>query len=523
MSGIPLTHKIFAFIQARTGSSRLPKKVINNFIKNLTILDLLLDRVKQVLPLEKICLLIPEGDQELKEFAKDRKINFFQGSELDVRDRFIQAAKYFEASWILRLTGDNPFVDSKYLGFLIESTRFTRADGLSFLNLPLGTSGEIFFASAIEKEPKTGLESRHSEHVSLHLKEYPQEYKFLKLNPFFSLEEQEICKKIRVTIDEQKDWQACQEIYNYFQHNDFGIKELIELYKQEPKIFQTNQEVKQVSFPLSPEISQNKGKIGITCAPRNLHGSGHLSRMQTLAIYLQALEFKVHFREEFEKPELDLEILDYRDKELPESFLTEKWIKIDNFGTKQGKEIFFYSLPHPSLKPVEYNENFFGSLSLELVKYTPSFKKKGVCIYAGGLDEEACVYLDKWTSENFPNSEILRIGGQASKLKNVVYKPRLTPYDFFSSLKNSEIFITYFGQSLFEALYLNTPCLTYSISSYHEELSYLAKDTFHVPYLGNVLLENFKTYPNDFNFINPSFQAEGYKKLIELILKKLEK
>ena len=134
--------KFFAFIQARSSSSRLPGKVLKP-ISNKPILSHIIDRLKKVLPLERIILLIPSGDADIIKYAKDNSILYFEGSEEDVRDRFIKASEKFNAENIIRLTADNPFIDIEYLELLLETFVNPEIEIASFAGLPIGMGVEI--------------------------------------------------------------------------------------------------------------------------------------------------------------------------------------------------------------------------------------------------------------------------------------------------------------------------------------------------------------------------------------------
>ena len=81
-------------IEARTGSTRFPNKVIKK-IGNLTLLDYLIDRVKYQNQIKKIIIATTKKkkDNKIIKIAKKNKINFFRGSENDLIDRISRAAK----------------------------------------------------------------------------------------------------------------------------------------------------------------------------------------------------------------------------------------------------------------------------------------------------------------------------------------------------------------------------------------------------------------------------------------------
>ena len=104
MNGILSMHRFFAFIQARSTSTRLPGKVLRPIpmSSNKPLLSHIIKRLTKVVLKEKIILLIPTNDSEIKQYAIDNSVNYFEGSEDDVRDRFIQAGKKFNAENIIR-------------------------------------------------------------------------------------------------------------------------------------------------------------------------------------------------------------------------------------------------------------------------------------------------------------------------------------------------------------------------------------------------------------------------------------
>lgn len=520
MNGIPLTHNVFAFIQARTTSNRLPNKVLRLFVDGKTILHFIVERVHKVLPKSKIVLLIPEGDQPLVQFAEENQILFFEGSEQDVRNRFIQAAKKFQATWILRLTGDNPFVDVEHLSYLIEATRFTNYDLLSFEQLPIGMGAEIFRTSALVREPKSGITPEHSEHVSLHIKQYPAEYSVLKLKPL--VRDLDSNTQIRLTIDEEVDFLTCRDIYLEFQNNEFGVKEILTLYKEKPEIFQKNKSVQQMKFFIPTISSYNESTILIVHAPTIKHGFGHLRRMTLLKIYLESLKIKVEMIDNLEEFQTDsnfqLCILDYRNEKLPKNANSKKWIKIDNFSIREGEESYFYSLPHPSLQDEEYEDSLFVPLSYFWVERDS--KPEGVLVYTSGVQDSSFSYFLKWLEENFSYQKIFIVGKEISNSRFTCFK-NLTPFEFYSFMSKCEYFLSYFGQSLLEAFCLGCQCFSFSISPYHTILSKFIEEKYGLPFLGE--LEDKSLNMKNFHITSkPMIYLRGYEKLLSLILEKLK-
>ena len=104
--------KVTFIIQARLSSTRLPNKVILPFWNGKTIIDLLIEKLKTfndcniILATSDLSANLP-----LVEVAKRANVDYFQGSENDVLQRFIDAAEIQDAEHIIRICADNPFLD----------------------------------------------------------------------------------------------------------------------------------------------------------------------------------------------------------------------------------------------------------------------------------------------------------------------------------------------------------------------------------------------------------------------------
>ena len=102
------------FIQARIGSSRLPAKIFLTLQNNFSVLQNCVNRaikISKELNLEKPIIVCPKDDEgliadHLKDFFKD--IFIFGGPELNVLERFQQAADFHNIEGIVRVTSDNP-------------------------------------------------------------------------------------------------------------------------------------------------------------------------------------------------------------------------------------------------------------------------------------------------------------------------------------------------------------------------------------------------------------------------------
>ena len=90
-------------IQARSNSSRFPNKIYE-IINGKPLIDYALSAAIQTGVY--FCVVIPKGDIKLIRYLEDRNINYFQGEEFDVLDRFYQCAELSGQNTIIRLCAD---------------------------------------------------------------------------------------------------------------------------------------------------------------------------------------------------------------------------------------------------------------------------------------------------------------------------------------------------------------------------------------------------------------------------------
>ncbi len=245
-------NEIKIIIQARTGSTRLPQKMILPFYENEGIFSLILKRLTSSVKKENIILATStnENNDVLVEIAKNYGINYYRGSENDVLQRFIDAAKEFDADKIIRVCADNPFLDIDFLNFLLENFAKSDCDYMSFKtsnNIPTikthyGFWAEAVTLNALEKVKSMTDENLYHEHVTNFIYANPDDFNI----KFFNIpEEIDSHNDIRLTIDTKIDFDIQKEIFNKIykekpNFNAFDIlnflnenKEYLEVMKEE--------------------------------------------------------------------------------------------------------------------------------------------------------------------------------------------------------------------------------------------------------------------------------------------------
>jgi len=234
---------IGVLVAVRLKSTRLPKKAIIE-IEGKTIIEHLIERVKEAKTpnVIVICTSTHPDDLILIDVAKKAGVKWFSGSEENVIERFLAAARQEKIDIIVRVTGDCPLVDPEYIDKAIAHLITKEADYVRVVGMPLGTGCEVFTTKALEKVQACAIDPNYSEYMSFYFWNNPD---------VFHIEEIECDKDVkrpyyRLTVDEISDIELMKEIYQrlYQGGRVSPLKEVIELLDSNPKMAEINQQVK---------------------------------------------------------------------------------------------------------------------------------------------------------------------------------------------------------------------------------------------------------------------------------------
>ncbi|MEJ2249418.1 MAG: hypothetical protein P8Y97_07140 [Candidatus Lokiarchaeota archaeon] len=102
-------------IQARTGSTRYPNKVIKKIHGDKNILDYLIENLKTLNQRIIVATTNKTQDDIIVEVARKNSVDYYRGDEENVLMRYINSAKQYGISKIIRITGDNVFIQPELI------------------------------------------------------------------------------------------------------------------------------------------------------------------------------------------------------------------------------------------------------------------------------------------------------------------------------------------------------------------------------------------------------------------------
>ena len=233
-----MTDLVAIIIQARTGSSRLPGKVLAELGGRPT-LTFLTERLRRCNYVDNFILATTELEEDdyLAALGESIGLNVVRGSQNDVLSRFATAVKATDASTIVRITGDCPLVDPNLLDEMVEEFKNQDFDYFSNCITPTYPDGldiEIFTRRALLLAQAECKDASQREHVTPWIRESGRCFLGQKQHHTdFSA--------MRWTVDEPEDLQVIRAVVDHFDgRSDFSWEQVLELAQQQPQLFAAN-------------------------------------------------------------------------------------------------------------------------------------------------------------------------------------------------------------------------------------------------------------------------------------------
>ena len=210
-----------AIIQARTGSTRLPNKVLKD-VNGQPIIKWQIDRVKRVeaIDLTVLATTTEREDDPLASLAEENGLKVFRGDSKDVLSRFYLAINEIKPKTIVRITGDCPLFMPSLCEEMIHRYYQEGCDYFSNTLTPTWPDGcdiEIMDHNSFAKLRTFKLNDLEKEHVTLGIYNRPEIFDCR--NYLNSSDE----SHHRWTLDDQEDLTFIREVYRFFEGREISF------------------------------------------------------------------------------------------------------------------------------------------------------------------------------------------------------------------------------------------------------------------------------------------------------------
>lgn len=219
--------RVGIIVAARTSSSRLPSKALLP-LQGLPMIVFLLRRVRGAkLGKVVVATTTTTADDRLAEIVLAERIPVFRGSEDDVVERYVGAARQFGFDVVARLTADCPFVDAELTDWCLARTaEFDRFDlATTKGRFPVGLDVEVYRAERMAALDSSGrLNAEEREHLTLHLYNNSDEFAVRRIAP----PNDWAVTDRHFTVDTQADYDDARDLVEKFGTVDFSIPAMLQ-------------------------------------------------------------------------------------------------------------------------------------------------------------------------------------------------------------------------------------------------------------------------------------------------------
>ncbi len=235
-----------AIIQARSGSTRLPGKVLKPLAGH-TVLYYVIRRcqLSQSLADVVVATTVEPADDAIEAYCRELGVPVFRGSQEDVLLRYVEAAAWSHADPIVRITSDCPLIEPAVIDEAVRLYADKLPDYAFLQGYPRGTGdAEVMNLPALQRslaETKPS-DTGHREHVMTYLTDHPDKFALQIVGAPAEVR----ALDLRLCVDRDEDLVVVRAICERFAPRiDFRLAEIVAFLSENPRIAALNRNVVQ--------------------------------------------------------------------------------------------------------------------------------------------------------------------------------------------------------------------------------------------------------------------------------------
>lgn len=230
---------------------RLPGKTLSPILGDTRLLACVVSRFNACRTLSSVIVAttVNPNDDLIASWCIENAVPYFRGSEDDVLDRVVGAARLERADAIVQMGADSAYLDfqliDKLVGKYLQGGFDYVCNDLT-LTYPLGIYGHVVRMEVLaELNKRSDLTMKDRGDVVRPIFEQPARYSILNVEAPPELRHPEL----RLTIDYPEDLIQARAVYAYFNGRQFTTAEVIELFTSNPEMFAGTRNLAQHSAP----------------------------------------------------------------------------------------------------------------------------------------------------------------------------------------------------------------------------------------------------------------------------------
>ena len=249
---------ITAIIAARTGSSRLPNKVLLD-ISGKTALERMIERVKNAKTLDRIIIATSTNkiDDSIEKLCKQINIECVRGSENDLLSRYQLVVEKVKPDIIVKMGADSILIDPLVIDKVVSTFLTNKYDYVSNYGIPKtypeGCTVDVYTSKTLTEVFLKAKKPSEREHINPFIWNNPEQY------TSFRVDYEKDISNYRLSLDYKEDYIVIKSIFEslYPKNPCFTLENIISWLEKNPEIQKINSHLR-ASEGLFKSFKQDK-------------------------------------------------------------------------------------------------------------------------------------------------------------------------------------------------------------------------------------------------------------------------
>lgn len=228
-------------VQACFGAPRF-RCMVHRKLGGHSLLEWVVRRVTDCARLDGVIVVACDAAEH--RFVRDlvpMDVPVFVGSQPDALGRFARALEEYPAEAVVRVRGDNPFIDPGLIDRLVTTAQdhpncdyvsYCSRDGRPAILSPVGVYAEWFRAAALQRAARSGRSQADREHVTRYIYSHPEKFN-LRLIPAPTQIDRD---DVRLTLDIEEDWDHALAIFEALGPEALDWQRIADLLDHQPAL-----------------------------------------------------------------------------------------------------------------------------------------------------------------------------------------------------------------------------------------------------------------------------------------------
>jgi spore coat polysaccharide biosynthesis protein SpsF len=245
--------RIVGIVQARTGSTRLPGKVMKQ-VAGATLLERMVERVRAARQLDEVVIATTTdaADGAIQALCDRRGWLCHAGHPSDLLDRHVAAARLHRADAVVKIPSDCPLIDPRIIDRVVRCFReadwhYDFISNLHPASYPDGCDVEVMSFAALETAWYQARKPHEREHTTPFIWDQPQRF---RLGNIRWESGRDLSMTHRLTVDYPEDLALVTAVFEALQRpgEPFSLEEIVNFLDGHPEVLGLNRKLAGINW-----------------------------------------------------------------------------------------------------------------------------------------------------------------------------------------------------------------------------------------------------------------------------------